>query len=160
MQRQFLALLVGASVVLSPAWPLAGAMFKLEIGHPIAGGSAGKNKAVLVARPLCCDPATVRITATAEGIVNGTRRSIPLEVQALSTPGVHAIARQWPDGRWVLNLTGTCAERNATASAIVPLTATGFARDKIQFFARAATSAEIESAVRSTEAAVLARGSR
>ena len=157
MQKRLLVSIVGGAMVLAGAAPFAGALFRLEIGPPIAGGASTK-KAVLVARPLCCDPASVRITATAEGIVNGTRRSIPLEVQALSAPGVHAIPRQWPDGQWVLNLTGTCAERGATASAVVPLTATGFDREKTQILARAATDEEIETALRGAPA--LARASR
>jgi hypothetical protein len=157
MQKRLLALMIVGGAMVAGAAPFAGELFRLEIGPPIAGGFSTK-KAVLVARPLCCDPATVRITATAEGIVNGTRRSIPVEVQALAAPGVHAIPRQWPDGQWVLNLTGTCAERGATASAVVPLTATGFDREKTQILTRAATGEEIETALRGAPA--LARTTR
>lgn len=148
MRRLVIGVFIIAFTVGAGTTPFAGEIFRLEIGRPIAGGSQTKNKAVLVARPLCCDPATVRITATAEGIVNGRRESIPLEVGTLDTPGVHAIARQWPDGQWVLNLTGHCAERGTTTSAVVPLGPAGFIREQIQILDRAATAADVDAALR------------
>ena len=148
MQRHVLVLAMAGFVALAGGTPSGGEIFKLEIGRPIAGGTQTKNKAVLVARPLCCDPATVRITATAEGIVNGRRQSIPLEVDTLDMPGVHAIARQWPDGQWVINLTGHCAERSTMTSAVVPLGPAGFVREEIRIFNRVATAAEVDAALR------------
>ena len=122
-----LALSVAASA-------LAGQSFRLDIGHPIAGSTFTKmTKAVLMVRGLACDdPASIRMTGTAEGFVNGARRSMPLEL-AETTPGVFAVPRP-PNGQWVLNLMGTCPGRNATASAIVPLGGlSGFRREKAEF---------------------------
>lgn len=123
---------------------MAGQFFRLEIGHPIAGASFTKvKKAVLMVRGLACDdPDSIRMTASAEGFVNGARRSMPLE-PVETTPGVFAVPRP-PDGQWVLNLTGTCPGRNATAGAVVPLGGpSGFIREKAEFFEAAAKPAQI-----------------
>ncbi len=43
------------------------------------------------------------VTGTAEGIVNGQRKSINLEFKRTSRPGVFALANQWGDvGEWTL----------------------------------------------------------
>ena len=139
--------------VLMAAQAAAGTSFRLEIGPAVADTSAGKVKnAVLLVRPLLCgDPASVRITATAEGIVNGARQSVPLKLVALPTPGVHAVQRQWPDGQWVIHLSGTCPQPKAGASTIVPLTGTGtdtrFSRPKTQVLREPATKAQVEAAL-------------
>ena len=45
------------------------------------------------------------LSGTAEGLVGGVRRSIPLELDATSNPGVFAVRKQWPsDGAWVLRI--------------------------------------------------------
>ena len=125
----------GAAVALAvAASAMAGQFFRLDIGHPIAGSTSTKmTKAVLMVRGLACDdPASIRMTGTAEGFVNGARRSMPLELSE-TMPGVFAVPRP-PNGQWVLNLLGTCPGRNATASAIVPLGGpSGFLREKAEF---------------------------
>ena len=130
-----------------------GLAFRLEVGPPIAGNSSlvKKDKAVLAVRSLACDPQTVTITGTAEGIVNGTRQSIPLKLVALESAGVYAVSRVWEQGRWVLSLAGTCAERKTVAAAIVPLGPVGLVRDQIQYLERAATAAEVEAALHSVK---------
>jgi hypothetical protein len=137
--------IVAAALVLA-GQALAGPHFRLDIGPVVADTSGGKVKnAVVLVRPLACDEAgSIVMSGTAEGIVNGVRHSVPLKLQRLATPGVHAVTRQWPDGQWVLNLTATCPGRNAVASAVVPLTKNGFVRSKSQFFTHAATVAAIE----------------
>jgi len=134
------------AVLAVAAQAAAGVAFRLDIGPAVADTSAGKVKnAVLLVRPLACDDAaSVVMTGTAEGIVGGVRQSIPLKLQRLPTPGVHAVSRQWPDGQWVLNLTATCRGRDAVAGAVVPLAKNRFVRAKAQFFAHAATVAAIE----------------
>jgi hypothetical protein len=45
------------------------------------------------------------LTATAVGVVNGQRQSIPLKVTKLSGAGEFALTQQWPkDGNWVIEL--------------------------------------------------------
>src|SRR5688500_18544804 len=101
-------LLVFMILSASTAIAMAGTMFRLEIGLPIAAGSDTKAKAVknavLVVRPVVCDDvASVQITGTAEGMVNGARQSVTVKLIPV-TPGVYAVQRQWPDGQWVLHL--------------------------------------------------------
>ncbi len=48
-------------------------------------------------------PYALRLAGTAEGIVNGERRTIPLEFNATSQPGVYALMPRWPrEGVWTL----------------------------------------------------------
>jgi hypothetical protein len=45
------------------------------------------------------------LRGTAEGIVNGSRRSITLRFDTTGRPGVFAVRRQWPsDGAWLLRI--------------------------------------------------------
>lgn len=59
---------------------------------------AAKNAVVLVRVDGCHNPADAAVTATAEGLVNGQRRSIPLKLEPVSQPGTYAVAPQWPAG--------------------------------------------------------------
>ncbi|PYT11864.1 MAG: hypothetical protein DMG59_25210 [Acidobacteria bacterium] len=130
---------------------LAGGFF-LTIGNPVAGNAPQFKSAVLVVRPDGCgEPAKAQITGTAEGIVAGARRSIPIKLMALPTPGVYAVYREWPaEGVWVVSLTGKY--HDATTSAIVPIGAKGFLRESSKFFPRAATEAEIEGTLKALAA--------
>ena len=45
------------------------------------------------------------VSGSAEGIVNGARRSVPLRFEATRRPNVYALRQQWPtEGRWVLRI--------------------------------------------------------
>jgi hypothetical protein len=143
--RALLAALA-AVVVAGSAW--GGIYFRLDIGSPNADRSAAKVKdAVLLVRGLACDDdSSIVITGTAEGVVNGSRQTIPLALARLATPGVYAVTRQWPDGRWVLHLNATCPGRKAAASAVVPVERnTRFARSKARFFLHTAAAADVDS---------------
>jgi hypothetical protein len=59
--------------------------------------------AVLVAAEGCGSPAEVKLTGTAEGVVNGERRSVTLEIVPTSKQGVWAVKKNLlGEGRWVL----------------------------------------------------------
>src|SRR5882672_2063950 len=93
VQRLGLAAVV---VVAGAQWALAGGFF-LTIGNPVAANVPQAKGAVLVVRPDGChEPAKAKITGAAEGIGNGARRSVPLKLTALPTPGVYAVNREWP----------------------------------------------------------------
>jgi len=52
------------------------------------------------------------VTGSAEGLVNGVRRSVALRFETTSQPGTFALRRQWPtDGSWLarINLESTTA---------------------------------------------------
>ena len=135
----------------------AGTMFRLEVGPPIAAGTGTpvmkqyKKKVMLVVRPRVCDnPASVQITGTAEGLVNGMRKSVALQLLPVNeAEGVYAVLQQWPDeGRWVLQLNGTCPSPKASASTLVPMETNGFNRDKTQVLTALATRQQVEGALR------------
>jgi hypothetical protein len=147
MVKSSASIALGILITIAAAPALGGVSFRLDVGQSFADSSGGKVKdAVLLVRSLACDdPASVVLTGTAEGVVNGSRRSVALMFHKLPTPGVFAVRRQWSDGQWVLNLTGRCPGRDADASAVVPLDASSrFARAKIQYFDGRATPAAVE----------------
>ncbi|MBA2684838.1 MAG: hypothetical protein H0U66_10130 [Gemmatimonadaceae bacterium] len=50
-------------------------------------------------------PTISDVSGSAEGIVNGVRRSIPLKFDATSRPGVFALRKQWAnEGTWLLRV--------------------------------------------------------
>lgn len=67
------------------------------------------------------------VSGSAEGLVNGARRTVPLEFRATSRPGVFALHKQWSDdGVWTLVLAVRQAEGDGnTAQAMVELSANG-----------------------------------
>jgi hypothetical protein len=72
-------------------------------------------------------PVNFPVAGTAEGLVNGARRTISLEFKNTSRPGVYALNKQWPtEGVWtlVIGVTQGAGEFN-TASAVVELSPTG-----------------------------------
>ncbi|MGA2343974.1 MAG: hypothetical protein ABSG29_12350 [Steroidobacteraceae bacterium] len=122
--------------------------FTFSIGSPVAAQDFRAKAAAFVFRTQdCADPAKAQISATAEGLVNGVRRSVALKVEAMAKPGVYAVYQTWgPEGRWLVNLKGTCGEANA--GAIIPIGPKGFLRESAKFFPRPATRAEIETSLK------------
>ena len=97
---------IAATAMLALAGHLLAGGFYLALGNPDASPEARRLNAVLTIKATGChDPATAKLSATAIGMVNGQRREIPLKVEALSPPGMFALAQQWPnEGRWVIKL--------------------------------------------------------
>ena len=134
--------------VLAFARPAMAEGFTFAIGNPVASQDFQFKTAAFVFRTEgCADPANAQISATAEGIVKGDRRSVALKVSPGSTkPGVYAIFHSWPaEGHWVVNLKGTCA--NLSAGAVVPMGPKGFIRESAKFFPRPATDREVETSL-------------
>ena len=134
------------AVVAIAADAMAGG-FSFTIGSPVASEDFQLKAAAFVFRTEgCTDARKLAVSATAEGVVNGERRSVALRVFTGTKAGVYAVSQSWPaDGRWVVNLNGTCA--NLSAGAIVPFTSKGFLRDSAKFFPRPATRGEIETSL-------------
>jgi len=80
--------------------------FQLAVDTPRAGDERTKD-AVLVVRTFGChQPADAKLTAKAEGIVDGKRDSVTVDLTPTDT-GVYAIKQQWPArGSWVIVITG------------------------------------------------------
>jgi hypothetical protein len=148
---------VALLVVMTIAAPaIAKTMFRLEIGPPVAAGTGStvtkqvKKNVVLVVRPRACDaPGRVQISGTAEGLVNGARQSIPLNLIPVDpAEGVYAALQQWPDGEhWLLQLNGSCPSPKASASTLVPMNGSTFIREKTQVLREPATHQQVEAAL-------------
>ena len=70
-------------------------------------------------------PVAYLLTGTAEGIVNGERRSIKLEFSETTRDGVYALKRMWPtDGVWTLVIKANQGPDDA-ATAVIELGAQG-----------------------------------
>jgi hypothetical protein len=66
------------------------------------------------------------VTATAEGIVGGARRSVALDLAPTSRPGTYALRRQWPaEGTWMLVITMRQGGLEDGATALVDIGAAG-----------------------------------
>ncbi len=101
------------------------------------------------------DPAAMALQGSAEGVVRGERRSIPLRFGATGRRGSHALTRQWPtEGKWVLSIQLREGD-SVGASALVVLGADGTpsnvsvptTRDGPWHVPRAHTAAELASAL-------------
>jgi hypothetical protein len=106
------------------AAPLFAGSLALEIGNPSANPEAVAKHAVLVARMTACtSPEKTTVTASAEGIVDGVRKSIPLRIVRLSTAGTYAVVREWPaEGSWAVRMVATNPDyKDYAASVLVPL---------------------------------------
>jgi hypothetical protein len=94
-------------------------------------------------------PATHEVVATAEGLVGGVRKTVPLRIDTTSQPGVFAVVKQWPtEGTWLLRISlyntsalVTVDRSGNIASVTVPTTpATG----STMLLPRAVTAREID----------------
>jgi hypothetical protein len=122
--------------------------FTFTIGSPVAAQEFPAKTAMFAFRTEgCTEPGKSQITATAEGMVRGARRSVVLKVAAMQRPGVYAVYQTWGnEGRWVVVLKGVC--ENEAAGAIVPIGPKGFIRESSKFFARPAAGAEIDASLK------------
>jgi len=108
-------------------------------------------------------PMQVEPTGTAEGLVNGQRRSVPLSFEKAGRPGVYALRNQWGGaGRWVLVITVNQGAHQGEdiAQAVVEISEEGNVSavrvptrsERGQAFPRRVTQAEIDAALRGGKA--------
>src|SRR5438093_12495762 len=83
--------------------------FTFTIGSPVASQDFQMKSAAFVFRTEgCAEPAKAQVSASAEGMVKGARKSVALKIAAASKPGVYALYHTWPtEGEWVVNLKGS-----------------------------------------------------
>jgi len=101
-------------------------------------------------------PQAVPLTGTAEGLVNGQRRSVPLSFTLAEEPNVYSVATTWgSEGVWVLNV--AAAGDHIGAGAVVGIDRNGepafarFPRSAIGA-SRAATAREVDAMLRALDA--------
>jgi hypothetical protein len=132
------------------AAPLFAGALMLEVGNPALNPEALKNRAVLVARITAChSPEKTTVSATAEGVVNGVRQSIPLKVISLSTAGTFAITHEWPEqGNWAIKMIATNPEyKDYATSVLVPVHKDSVQLSTAKHYFHAATDAEVSLAL-------------
>ena len=137
------SLMILSAITAAPLF--AGALW-LEIGNPAANPEAQMKKAVLVARVTACkSPAKTTVMGTAEGIVNGVRKSIPLNVISLSMPGTYAVTREWPEqGRWAVKMIVVNPDyKDYTPSVMVPVGTASLNWAAVKHYSRAPTDSEV-----------------
>jgi hypothetical protein len=141
------AIRTAAAAILALAAQLCAGGFYLQAGKA-ESAEARKVNAVLTVKAVGChDPASAKVTATAIGLVNGERRSMPLKIDALSEPGMFAIAQQWPkEGRWVIQLAGR--SDNVVTTTLVKAGPSGvdFGQEKAEM--RVFTADEVDAMLR------------
>ena len=139
--------LLGLSVMAVPLF--AGALL-LEVGNPVSNPEALRDHAVLVVRTTAChSPEKTTVSATAEGVVNGVRQSIPLKVITLSTAGTFAVTHEWPEqGAWAVKMVATNPEyKNYATSVVVPIHGDSAQLSMAKHYTHAANSAEVSLAL-------------
>ncbi|MEP6618178.1 MAG: hypothetical protein ABJE47_02640 [bacterium] len=106
------------AVLAGPPW--------ISIETPVNPYDATTRSAFLVVHAFHHgDPVAFPVSGTAEGIVNGERRSIALEFTTTSRTGAYALKKQWGDaGVWTLVIKVTQHE-NDVAQALVELGSDG-----------------------------------
>ena len=81
---------------------------------------AGKDTVVVARIYGCQDPMKATVSATAEGVVNGQRRSIPLHLTANDKKDTYEIKREWPsEGTWAISVRGQA--NGLSSAALLPL---------------------------------------
>jgi hypothetical protein len=133
-----------AVMTLACAGQLLAGGFYLQVGNPAANAEARKlGAAVVIKATGCHDPASAKVTATATGVVNGQRRTIPLEVKALRAEGEFAVTQQWPkEGKWVIQVVGTNAEQ--FTNTLIAAGPGGVDRTRVKFNMKAFETADID----------------
>lgn len=122
--------------------------FSIQIASPVAAQSHQMKRSAFVFRTVGCADAKPEVSATAEGRVEGQRRSVPLKVVPAPTANVFAISREWPNqGVWIVNIKARCASR--AAGALVATDAKGIVRESSTILDHTATEAEIEASLNS-----------
>lgn len=104
--------------------PLMAGALRLEVSDVNANPEAKLKHAVLVVRTTAChEPEKTTVGATAEGIVDGVRKSIALRIIPLAAAGTFAITREWPEqGIWTVKVVAANPEyKNYSTGLIVPI---------------------------------------
>lgn len=101
-----------AATLVGPPW--------ISIEYPANPHDRGASGALLYVHVFHhAQPISYPIAGTAEGIVNGERRSIKLKFTETARPAVYGLSRQWPtEGVWTLVIKmsrGANGEDGATA---------------------------------------------
>lgn len=113
-----LTLVASAVAIAGPPW--------IAIEYPANPHDPGTRGALLTVRTYHHgELISYQLTGTAEGIVNGRRQSMPLDIRRLPQAGMYAVRFQKPaQGSWMLVITSS-QNWSFAASALVTLDSSG-----------------------------------
>ncbi len=113
-----LTMVVSAVAIAGPPW--------IAIEYPVNPHDAGTRGALLTVRTYHHgELMSYDVTGTAEGIIDGRRQSMPLDIRRLTQTGMYAVRWQKPaQGTWVLVITSKQNGSHA-ATALVTINAQG-----------------------------------
>src|SRR5688572_13459093 len=122
-QRKLHLLTTSTVAIALSAIAFGGGGYWIEFANPSASTDPAAKDALAIVRSVGCGrPSESKITATAEGLVNGQRKSVTLEPVALSSPGVYAIKGAIPsEGVWIVAAKGRYLLRET--GAVAPIVA-------------------------------------
>ena len=142
--RTKLQLFTASALTLALGALAYGGGYWLEFGNPSASKDPAAKGAIAIVRAMGCgEPSKSTLKATAEGLVEGERKSITLEVVALSTPGAFALKGTLPaEGKWVVSATGTYM--GAKRGAVAAVTPAGFDRKSAKSIPHQPARADID----------------
>lgn len=161
-----LGLIAGLTLVFSTL-AIAGPPW-IAIEYPVNPHDPGTRGALLTVRTYHHgELMSYELTGTAEGIVNGQRQSMPLDIRRLSQTGMYAVRWQKPaQGSWMLVITSKQAGSHA-ATALVTIDSQGgvaavsVPSDPIENgrwrVPRRVASAEIDAMLKASSATAVAR---
>ncbi len=151
---QYTSKLLSLAAALATGASLLAGGFLLQVGNPSANPEAKAQHAVLVVRGYACtNPEKVTVTATAEGIVNGKRETIPLKLTTLSAQGTYALTRQWPEeGEWVIALVGSNPKYQWQPASIVHVVGDTADFTSVRQLNHPPSATEVEAALHTTVA--------
>jgi hypothetical protein len=143
--------LLAATLAVLVAVPVFAGALTLEVSNANSSPEAQSKNAVAVARITACQsPEKTVVTATAEGIVEGKRTSMPLKVLALLAPGTFAVTHEWPaEGIWTVRFEATNPDyRNYATGVVVPVHKDGIHRAEAKPVYHATTEQDVNSALK------------
>jgi hypothetical protein len=116
--------LTSAAVTTSPVAPSRVAKWPpwISIESPVNPYDPSARGALFLIRAAVREgtPTLANVSATAEGLVGGVRRTVAIRIDTTAKPAVFAIRRQWPtEGTWLVRVS------LLTTTAIVSLDRTG-----------------------------------
>lgn len=81
---------------------------------------SGSSGSVLIVHAFSChQPTDAAVRASAEGVVDGKRKTISVQLKSTGATGVYSVTRQWPaEGSWVLAFS---IDRGGQTTALVKL---------------------------------------
>jgi hypothetical protein len=143
------ALTIAATLAAPLAW--AGGPPSFAFQRPDTKTKQTAASPVLIVHAFSChQPTDAAVSAHAEGIVKGERRTVALKLQPTGETGVYNVTRQWPaEGSWALVFS---VDRGGRTTALVRLDAKGeptfdsdqVAESSVRTLPREAKPADIE----------------